>query len=184
MTYTLYHSAGWVGFATIMLFNLSFLVLLIIDCCFCCTNNSRDIRNIRQQYFYEKIIRYEKGEDTEIVDEDVLDGWVVRGDLNEKWIDTAGNNAPSCLLIEKYHLSRMGKGFILEAEVVNKVKVGKQRAMKSRIKIIEELKGTARITKESSSALYRILKEAYQHYDPFEKTIGLTIRTEADVHCD
>ena len=46
---------------------------------------------IRRDFYYEKLSKYEKSLDKNI-GPDVLDSWVVKGDLNEKWIEDESEN--------------------------------------------------------------------------------------------
>ena len=49
------------------------------------------VREIRRDFYYEKLSKYEKSLDKNI-GPDVLDSWVVKGDLNEKWIEDESEN--------------------------------------------------------------------------------------------
>ena len=72
-----------------ILYNLSFVVLVFFDLCGCCQSNNQNVREIRRDYYYQKIMKHEGSIQSE-VPEEMLDLWVARGDLNEEWIDKAG----------------------------------------------------------------------------------------------
>lgn len=44
-------------------------------------SNRESMREIRKQYYYEKIVKYENSYENHI-DMETLDAWVVKGDLN------------------------------------------------------------------------------------------------------
>ena len=49
------------------------------------------VRETRRDFYYEKLNKYEKSLDNNI-GVDVLDSWVIKGDLNEKWIEDESEN--------------------------------------------------------------------------------------------
>ena len=49
------------------------------------------VRETRRDFYYEKLSKYEKSLDNHI-GVDVLDSWVVKGDLNERWIEDDSEN--------------------------------------------------------------------------------------------
>ena len=49
------------------------------------------VRETRRDFYYEKLNKYEKSLDNNI-GVDVLDSWVIKGDLNEKWIEDDSEN--------------------------------------------------------------------------------------------
>ena len=82
-----FYTVGWIGFICIFVFNLSFLCIFVHDiCCFFRQSNSEAMRAIRKDFYYQKSLRYESCIDT-VADTEMLDSWVVKGDLNENWTD-------------------------------------------------------------------------------------------------
>lgn len=78
-----YRIVGWVGFTAIFIFNLSFVVLMVRDvCCLVKRSNGEQMRAIRRDYYYEKIVKYESENCVDPTDAKILDDWVVKGDLN------------------------------------------------------------------------------------------------------
>ncbi len=55
----IYYKLGWVGFAMIWLFNLGFVVLILIDMVRGFRKTNREIMDkVRRDYYYGKIIDY------------------------------------------------------------------------------------------------------------------------------
>jgi len=55
-----YYVVGWIGFIAIFIFNISFFVMLIVDIVLCLRKSSREnMREIRKNYYYDKIVKYE-----------------------------------------------------------------------------------------------------------------------------
>jgi hypothetical protein len=81
-----YYAVGWIGVGCIFIFNISFFVIFIVNMCFYCRkSNSEEIREIRRDYYYQKVISFEKCQ-AGYVGNEMLDSWVIKGDLNEQWV--------------------------------------------------------------------------------------------------
>jgi hypothetical protein len=49
---------------------------------------------------------------------ETLDSWVVKGDLNEKWIDDEKMVDMINITTEKYTITKMGDGFTVQVEKI------------------------------------------------------------------
>lgn len=112
-----FYAVGWVSFVCIFVFNLSFLCIFVYDiCCFFRQSNSEAMRTIRKDFYYQKILRYESCIDT-VADTEMLDSWVVKGDLNENWVEDKEVVAQDIeVAVEKYTINKMGDGFTVQLE--------------------------------------------------------------------
>lgn len=120
-----YKVTGWVGLMAIMLFNIGCFGLLVVSLIqHCCRSNREVIRETRRNYYYEKIVKYEQSFESNITT-DVLDSWVIKGDLNEKWVDDEkGGLAPIRVTIEKYTVNVMGDGFLIQVDKIAEAEMG------------------------------------------------------------
>ncbi len=54
-----FYLVGWIGFVCIFIFNISFFVIFIYDmCCFFKRSNSEEMRLIRRDFYYEKVLKH------------------------------------------------------------------------------------------------------------------------------
>ena len=44
------------------------------------------MREIRRNFYYEKILKFENCNEV-TADNELLDSWVIKGDLNENWVE-------------------------------------------------------------------------------------------------
>jgi len=95
------------------------------------------VRETRRDFYYEKLSKYEKSLDKN-VGADVLDSWVVKGDLNEKWIEDESENTVVRLTIEKFIINKMSNGFAVQVTKVAKAEVRKTKFgnLKHKVKVI------------------------------------------------
>lgn len=75
------------------------------------------MRTIRRDYYYEKILNYQKCNDVS-ANEEMLDHWVVKGDLNQNWTEDKEDITPDIeITVEKYIINKMGEdGFTVQLD--------------------------------------------------------------------
>lgn len=175
-----YYKVGWVSFICIFVFNLSFLCIFVHDiCCFFRQSNSEAMRSIRKDFYYQKILRYESCIDT-VADTEMLDSWVVKGDLNENWAEDREVVAQDIeVVVEKYTINKMGDGFTvqLEKNVELEMKHPHSIVARQKVKVREQIHGTVGLTKDISLNFYLIVKAIFEEYDPFYKADFITLKT-------
>ena len=179
-----FYAVGWISFVCIFVFNLSFLGIFVHDvCCFFAQSNSAAMRAIRKDFYYEKILKYENCIDT-AADTEMLDSWVVKGDLNENWVDDREVVAQDIeVTVEKYTVNKMGEGFTvqLEKNVELQMKHPGSLVARQKVKVKEQIHGTVALTKEISLNFYLIVKAIFEEYDPLYHADFITLKTIAKI---
>ena len=83
MYITVFYNLGWLGFVSVWVFNIGFIVLCIIDVCLGFRKTNRDMMDeARRVYYYDKINDYEK--DYDQVPLGLMNRWVKMGNLNNR----------------------------------------------------------------------------------------------------
>jgi hypothetical protein len=78
----MFNFSGWIGVSSIIVFNIGCLLAVLVNLVqHCCLSNRESIRQIRKDYYYQKILKYESSYACDI-SKDMLDSWVIKGDLN------------------------------------------------------------------------------------------------------
>jgi hypothetical protein len=94
----------------------------------------------------------------------MLDNWVIKGDLNENWIDDKEIITPDLdITVEKYTINKMGDGFTVQMEktVDLEMKHPNSVVYKQKMKVREQIHGTVGLTKQNSPTFYNIIKSIY-----------------------
>lgn len=76
-----YNVLGWIGFAIVLFFNLSIIIIAVIDFVRLCTvgNTMDQMDSIRREYYWEKVKKYE--DENEDINVNIVSKWVKLGNL-------------------------------------------------------------------------------------------------------